>query len=110
MTNIEFLEEHIRQLKEALFDDDMPPMIAESIETELKYWESILKELKALDVLVKYFNFAFYEHKYDDTPKPYTLRCVSIQSKEDEGCYDTTASADFENYKVDFETLKEVLE
>lgn len=51
MTNIQFLEEHIRQVKEALFYDDMPPLIAESIKTELKYCESILKELKALEII-----------------------------------------------------------
>ena len=46
MTNIEFLKEHIEQLKEVFFDDNLQPVLAESVELELKHWISILKELK----------------------------------------------------------------
>ena len=37
-------------------------------------------------------------------------RLVKIQSKEDEGTWDTTATANIVDYKEDFDLLKEVLE
>ncbi len=51
MTNIEFLKEHIEQLKEVLFDDNVPKHIIESVEKELEYWESISKELNELKAI-----------------------------------------------------------
>ena len=51
MTNIQFLEEHIEQLKELLFVDDLEPALVESVEKELEYWESISKELNELQAI-----------------------------------------------------------
>lgn len=75
--------------------------------------EIIEKELKTLEILKKHFNF-----KFNDTGDMFL---VSIQSKEDEDTWDTTACANIkllsynpniynENAKDEFDTLKEVLE
>ena len=37
-------------------------------------------------------------------------RCIYIQSKEDKGTYDTTATANLVDYEDEFNLLKEVLE
>ena len=60
----------------------------------------IKKELQAFSALKKYFNFSFDNLDW--------AKLVSIQSKEDAGSWDTTATADFEKDVESFFLLKEV--
>ena len=61
----------------------------------------IEKELRAFSVLKKYFNFSFDNLDW--------AKLVSIQSKEDAGSWDTTATADFEKDVESFFLLEEVI-
>ena len=69
---------------------------------EVPYGEFALieKELQAFSALKKYFNFSFDNLDW--------AKLVSIQSKEDAGSWDTTATADFEKDVESFFLLKEV--
>ena len=66
----------------------------------------IEKSLKALEAIKKYFIFKF--DKEEDSGGVWAL-LVSIQAKEDEGTWDTTASTNIVDHEEDFEILKEVL-
>lgn len=65
------------------------------------------KEHKALEAIKEYFIFKF--DKEEDLGGNVWGLLVSIQSKEDEGTWDTTASANLAGYEEEFNLLKEVL-
>ena len=67
-----------------------------------------IKQAKALEILKKHFIFKLSE----ETEKngEVWLRMVSIQAKEDEGTYDTSAYTNLVDYKEDFEALREALD
>ena len=62
---------------------------------------------KVLEAIKKHFIIKFEE---DDVKGDVWGRLISIQSKEDEGDWDTTACANIVDYKEDFELLKRWLE
>lgn len=70
---------------------------------EVPYGELALieKELRAFSALKEYFNFSFDNLDW--------AKLVSIQSKEDAGSWDTTATADFEKDVESFFLLEEVI-
>lgn len=67
------------------------------------------KENKALafDYLVKHFNFEFKAESIRNGEK--WARFVTIQSKDDEGTWDTTAMANLVDYKEEYEFLEQML-
>ena len=74
----------------------------------MKTSKELKEQQKVLEILKKYFII-----KLDvETELNGNVwgRLVSIQSKEDEGDWDTTACANLADYKEDFDTLKEWLE
>ena len=75
------------------------------IEEEL---ESVEKKLRALEIIKKHFIIRMSEEA--ELNGNVWGRLVRIQSKEDEGTWDTTAIANIVDYKEDFDVLKEVLE
>ena len=66
------------------------------------------KEHKALEIIKKHFIIRMSEEA--ELNGNVWGRLVRIQSKEDEGTWDTTAIANIVDYKEDFDLLKEVLE
>ena len=66
------------------------------------------KEHKALEIIKKHFIIKMSEET--ELNGNVWGRLVRIQSKEDEGTWDTTAIANIVDYKEDFDLLKEVLE
>lgn len=79
-----------------------------SVNEEYEYEiEIIEKELKALDIIKKHFIIKLEEEI--DLNGNVWGRLVSIQSKEDEGTWDTTACANIVNCKEDFDLLEEAL-
>lgn len=63
---------------------------------------------KAIEIIKKHFIIKLEEET--DLNGNVWGRLVSIQSKEDEGTWDTTACANIVNCKEDFDLLEEVLE
>ena len=63
---------------------------------------------KALEIIKKHFIIKLEEET--DLNGNVWGRLVSIQSKEDEGTWDTTACANIVNCKEDFDLLEKVLE
>lgn len=79
-----------------------------SVNEECEYEISIIeKELKALEIIKKHFIIKLEEET--DLNGNVWGRLVSIQSKEDEGTWDTTACANIVNCKEDFDLLEEML-
>ena len=69
--------------------------------------ESVEKKLRALEIIKKHFIIRMSEET--ELNGNVWGRLVRIQSKEDEGTWDTTAIANIVDYKEDFDLLKEVL-
>lgn len=67
----------------------------------------IEKSLKALEIIKKHFIIKISEET--ELNGNIWGRLVSIQSKEDEGTWDTTACANLVDYKEEFNLLKEVI-
>jgi len=77
------------------------------IQKELELKSTEIAELKkVLETIKKHFIIKFEE---DDVKGDVWGRLISIQSKEDEGDWDTTACANIVDYKEDFELLKRYL-
>ena len=70
-------------------------------------FNQIRKELKALEIIKEHFIIRMSEEA--ELNGNVWGRLVRIQSKEDEGTWDTTAIANIVDYKEDFDLLKEVL-
>ena len=70
--------------------------------------ESVEKKLMALEIIKKHFIIKMSEET--ELNGNVWGRLVRIQSKEDEGTWDTTAIANIVDYKEDFDLLKEVLD
>ena len=70
--------------------------------------ESVEKKLRALEIIKKHFIIRMSEEI--ELNGNVWGRLVRIQSKEDEGTWDTTAIANIVDYKEDFDLLKEVLD
>ena len=70
--------------------------------------ESFEKKLRALEIIKKHFIIRMSEEP--ELNGNIWGRLVRIQSKEDEGTWDTTAIANIVDYKEDFDLLKEVLD
>ena len=70
--------------------------------------ESVEKKLMALEIIKKHFIIKMSEEA--ELNGNVWGRLVRIQSKEDEGTWDITASANIVDYKEDFDLLKEVLD
>ena len=70
--------------------------------------ESVEKKLRALEIIKKHFIIRMSEET--ELNGNVWGRLVRIQSKEDEGTWDTTAIANIVDYKEDFDLLKEVLD
>lgn len=68
--------------------------------------ESVEKKLRALEIIKKHFIIRMSEET--ELNGNVWGRLVRIQSKEDEGTWDTTAIANIVDYKEDFDLLKEV--
>lgn len=92
----EFVENNVREEIKPL------PLIEKN--KQLKEENAELK--KVLEAIKKHFIIKFEE---DDVKGDVWGRLVSIQSKEDEGDWDTTACANIVDYKEDFELLKRYL-
>ena len=69
---------------------------------------SIEKKLRALEIIKKHFIVKMREEP--ELNGNVWGRLVSIQAKEDEGTWATTATANIVDYKEDFDLLKEVLD
>ncbi len=89
----EFVENNVREEIKPL------PLIEKN--KQLKEENAELK--KVLEAIKKHFIIKFEE---DDVKGDVWGRLVSIQSKEDEGDWDTTACTNIVDYKEDFELLK----
>ena len=70
--------------------------------------ESVEKKLRALEIIKKHFIIKMSEET--ELNGNVWGRLVRIQSKEDEGTWDTTAIANIVDYKEDFDLLKAVLD
>ena len=70
--------------------------------------ESVEKKLRALEIIKKHFIIKMSEET--ELNGNVWGRLVRIQSREDEGTWDTTAMANIVDYKEDFDLLKEVLD
>ena len=70
--------------------------------------ETKTKKEQAFDCLIKYFNITCNIDPESDGE--IWARFVNIQAKEDEGTWDTTATANLVDYKEDFDLLKSLLE
>ena len=92
----EFVENNVREEIKPL------PLIEKN--KQLKEENAELK--KVLEAIKKHFIIKFEE---DDVKGDVWGRLISIQSKEDEGDWDTTACANIVDYKEDFELLKRYL-
>lgn len=73
-----------------------------------KELEALEKKLRALEIIKKHFIIRMSEEA--ELNGNVWGRLVRIQSKEDEGTWDTTAIANIVDYKEDFDLLKEVLD
>ena len=78
-----------------------------NINDNLKDLIKLIKKGIAFDYLTKYFNIICSTDKL--LTGEICCRLISIQSKADEGTYDTTAIADLLHCEEEYDFIKEVL-
>lgn len=97
--------EHFQDIKELEVADEQGKTVVDILPYKC---EQVEKSLKALEIIKKHFIIKISEET--ELNGNIWGRLVSIQSKEDEGTWDTTACANLVDYKEEYETIKEVLE